>query len=569
MKHSTVKIIHCPTIRCNKCPFSLSSTCEQLVAIRNSGALLKVVLIEPERKTIHIGGIGADCPTSPPWFVDGWETIFLGDKTNNIPKYLMNLLDIFLVGPYLSLFWYESRTNQTKHKFFPLVKTPLELDLLNKLCIKSDRFVRTKSMSRTQLNERTKKVYSNAFEYISESIPEINEKTRKRIAEIVSHRTTVFGELFPLLLDDEVEEIYFDKPESCIYFDHQSLGRCISDTTLSIEDTSRIITLLRAESNLHLDQMNPSLKTEFHILGNTLRIAVSIPPLSSDGLHFEIRRAKTNPFSLIDLIRNGTLTLDVAAVLLLAVLSRFNITITGAPSAGKTTLLNALDMTTPRWWRKIYIEDALESRLLQNHHQVRIKVDPVDEIKGKFEKSAEIIKSLHRSPDYLILGEIQTKEHSQALFQAITAGLRTMQTCHSKSAASLVSRWTLNHGINPSNLALMDIIVTMDRPIPSQSKRVVKEIVEIKKDLIDGLLVFSGLNSIYTQNNDDSNVNGWAENGAFLAHAHDIGLQNHILSFKALIQLLKKELEKEFLSIPLGEKLCNGKHPMEYLLSFS
>jgi type IV secretory pathway ATPase VirB11/archaellum biosynthesis ATPase len=565
--NSNVKIIHCPTIRCNECPFSLPQTCKQLASIKNSKTSMKVILLEPRRKSIHVGGIGAECPTSPPWLVNGWETIFIDE--NNMLEYIKDLIDVCLVEPYLSLFWQRTPGNQITCKSLPLVKTSLELDLLSKLCEQSDRFTNLKSISRIQLNERIHRIKSNVFEEVSRSIPEINEKTRIRIAEVISHRTNALGPLFPIILNDKIEEIYLDKPESNVYFDHQNMGRCLSDITLSIEDIPSIITLLRAESNLHLDQMNPSLKTNLNVIGNILRIAVSIPPLSSDGFHFEIRRAKSEPFTLIDLINNGTLPLEAAAILLLAVISRFNITITGAPSVGKTTLLNALDMTTPRWWRKIYIEDALESRLLREHHQVRIKVHPVDELKGKLEKSAEIIKSLHRSPDYLILGEIQTKEHSQALFQAITAGIRTIQTCHSESAASLISRWTLNHGIEPSNIALIDIIVTLDRLIPGQSKRVVREIVEVKKKLVDGLLVFSGLNSIYNRNNDSEKVGGWAEDGVFLIRAHEIGLQNHIPAFNALIEYLRNAVKKEPSHIPLGEKLCHNIHPMEYSILLS
>lgn len=570
METSRVKIIHCPTIRCNKCPFSTSPTCKQLVAINNSDFPVKVVLSEPKRKTIHFGGINSKCPVSPPWFVDGWETIFLG-KNNTILDYSKDIFDVFLVEPYLSIFWHKTPDNQLSHKSFPLVKTPLELDLLEKLCTQSSQFIPPKSLSRIQLNERIQHIQSNVFEFISQSIPELSEKTRIRIAKIVSHHTTVLGPLFPALLDDKIEEVYFDKPESHIYFDHQDMGRCLSDITLSNEDTIRIITLLRSESNQHLDQMNPSLKTELNILGNMLRIAISIPPLSSDGLHFEIRRTRVRPFTLLDLIKNETLTLEAAAILLLAITSRFNITITGAPSSGKTTLLNALDMTTPRWWRKIYIEDVLESRVLQEHHQVRIKVNPVDEMNRKFEKSTEIIKSLHRSPDYLILGEIQTKEHSQALFKAITAGLHTIQTCHSKSASSLISRWTLNHEVNPSNIALMDLIVTMNKPNPGQSKRIVTEIAEIKREIIDGFLHFSGLNCIYNQNGINGNVNSWVNNVAFKIHANEIGLQNPMLAFDVLVALLRDEIENKTRSpfIPLGEKLYRHTHPMEYSYTFS
>jgi type IV secretory pathway ATPase VirB11/archaellum biosynthesis ATPase len=564
MKHTNLNVIQCPLTRCNKCPSWIAPTCEQLLAIKNNNTSKKVILLEPERKSIHVGDAGDNFPTAPPWISNGWETIFI-DEEIDILNHSIDLLDVYFVGPYLSIFYREPSSNQIIHRSSPLIKTPLELDLLHKLCSQHDYFIQPQSMTRIRLSERIQQAYSDAFEHISQSIPEISRKTRMRIAEITAHHKTVLGGLFPILFDDKVEEIYLDMPESPIYFDHQNMGRCISDTTLSTKDEMRLITLLRAESNLHLDKSNPSLKSDLQILGTTLRISISIPPLSPDGLHLEIRRAKSKPFTLIELIRNGTLTLEAAATLLLAVSSRFNITITGAPGVGKTTLLNALDMTTPRWWRKIYIEDVLESRLLQEHHQVRIRVNPVDEINARFQKSTEIIKSLHRSPDYLILGEIQTMEHSQALFQAITAGLHTIQTCHSKSAASLVSRWTLNHRINPSNIALMDIIVTLDRPIPGQSKRVLREIVEIKRDLVDGLLVFSGLNTIYNQATDNK-LKGWADNGAFLTQAHDIGLENHHCIINSLVELLRNELRKKIgaPSIPLGEKLWDNIHPMEY-----
>ncbi len=418
---------------------------------------------------------------------------------------------------------------------------------------------------RMDLSERLRYVSERVSGKIVETLPEINETTRERIADVVAGRTSVLGRFLPILLDDGVEEVYVDRPGVPVYFDHQRFGRCSSDIVLDKDDVSRLATLVRAESNLHLDRRNPSLKTNLRLYDIALRLAISTPPLSPDGVHLEIRRAKENPFSIMDLVLNGTLGLKAAAALALAVGSRFNITITGGPGTGKTTLLNALDMSTPSTWRKIYIEDAIESRVFTNHHQVRIRVDPVDEVSSRFDKTSEIIKTLHRSPDYLVLGEIQTAEHSRALFQAIAAGLRAMQTCHSDSAASLVARWTSGHGIEKTNVALLDLIVTMERPIPSKSYRRLNQIVEVRREVVNGFLVFSGLNTLYDWRNPESVK--WAKDGAFMFHAHRIGLESHVPAYEAILAYLEHEKSSSSTgpSSSLSDRLWGEGHPMQSL----
>jgi Flp pilus assembly CpaF family ATPase len=535
--------------------------CRKLGQIEDSSVdIIWTVLIEAERGFLHFCGHKELLQTYPPWYVDGWETVFIGTNCHLL-KDLGDILEVYKVGPYLTLF--KKSGNQILHHSIPIVRTSLEYSLVEELSDSTTQFENSANIIslRKGITQRLEMTTGIISKHILKLIPEINEITRNTLSEIIAQRRSVFGPLIPILLDDLVEELYLDYPGAHVYFDHQKLGRCDTNFTFLEHDVPKIITLIRAESNLHLDRSNPSLKMDLQVLGATLRFSVSIPPLSPDGLHLEIRRARNRPFSITDLIDNNTITPEVAAILLLAATCRFNITITGGPGTGKTTLLNALDMTTPRWWRKIYIEDAVESRNQENHHQVRFRVDPVDEQLSKSDKSSEIIKCLHRSPDYLILGEIQTAEHSNALFQAIAAGLRTLQTCHSDSSSSLISRWKLSHGIQDSNLAMMDLIVTLERPKPGESNRRVKEIVETRRKIVDGLLQFSGLNVVYDVRKGQGD---WAHDGAFMIYARDHGIDSHVPALSSLMDMMTSELYRSDLDM-LSEQLWSNGHPLNFV----
>jgi Flp pilus assembly CpaF family ATPase len=556
-----IHVIRCPSGRCEKCPQKQDSGCQKLMHINELKDMKsQVLLVEPERGLLHFCEAGSLKQSEPSWITEGWESVFIGIDSDLFQE-VDDVITLYKVGPYLSIFMLDEY-KQATYNAVPIVRTALEHSLVVDLSQKSVQFNNKSCCVRGDYNQKLKQDIDDISRHIMNSIPEINENTRVRLSEIIAYRRSILGKIMSIILDDSVEEIYLDRPYAPIYFDHRENGRCVTSITFQDDEVPNIITLIRSESNLHLDRSNPSLKMDFQIKDAVLRFSASMPPLSPGGLSLEIRRARNSPFTIKNLIDNETLTPEAAAILLFAVSCRFNITITGGPGTGKTTLLNALDMTTPNWWRKIYIEDAIESREQAAHHQVRFRVDPMDELSMKFSKSEEIIKCLHRSPDYLILGEIQTDEHSRALFQAITAGLRTIQTCHSGSAASLISRWKLGHGIQDDNLALMDVIVALDRPKPGESKRRVSEIIEIRRREVNGLLEFNGLNVIY--NSKLRGVSNWADDGAFMSRARESGVESHIPALENLIQNICQDNNTSNLGM-LSELMWSYGHPMLYI----
>lgn len=529
---ATVIVNHCPIGRCESCSDLLQSKCKWLHEETYVTIPKAILFVEAGKGLIHIGGLDGKLPSMPPWKDESWNSI---STEECVLRDIDACIDAYRVGSYLSLFL--QRANIITYMPLAILGSSLEHALLEDLKKRYRDSIRIDSHERKSLEESVNHAIKLLFRDASCRFPEIGEETLQTVSRLAAHSETVLYPIMPLILDDMVEEIFFDKPNQRIYFDHAEHGRCLSKLTFRNDDLSRISTLLRAESNMHLDSRNPSLKTNLNLLGNRLRVTAIIEPLANDGFSLSLRRLRKSPFSILDLIGNGSLTREVAAALLLAVNNRMNITITGAPGSGKTTLLNALDATTPSKWRKLYIEDTVESRPLENHHQLRLCVDPVDELAGVLSKSKEIVKSLHRSPDYVVLGEIQTMEHSRALFEALAAGLRTIQTCHANSASGLVSRWSINHGISDANLAMMDIVITMDRPNPGSAKRFVKELVEVKRKVSDGIIRFAGLNNLYSAV-DSAKSFQWCDNGAFKLAAKEVGTNSHTATYDEILQNL-------------------------------
>ncbi|RLF17723.1 MAG: hypothetical protein DRN06_03280 [Thermoprotei archaeon] len=288
-------------------------------------------------------------------------------------------------------------------------------------------------------------------------------KNSRAVTEASVFKSLGLLKLAPFLLDEMVEEFFLDKPSSHIYLIHSKWGRCRSNVILNERDVNRIITHLKIDSGLPLDYENPSLKCELITEAFHVRASVDIPPLAVDGPTLDFRKLRKKVWTLPDLVNNGTLTPEAAAYLLFCLFRRRNITVVGEPNTGKTTLINALDLCSPPHWRKIYVEDVTESipQLKLGKHQVRLKVSPFESRRQTFLKSLEVLRLLHRSPDFVILSEIQTPEHSKALFQALSSGLRGLQTCHASTLEGLLRRWILHHGISPINLLDLDLLVQM------------------------------------------------------------------------------------------------------------
>lgn len=394
----------------------------------------------------------------------------------------------FQVGPYTVMVL----TNLDQGENFYSVSSLSDNDsTLSRIVAEVTAYIRTiphatsKHVGLLSLDQLLETREREALRLIKERFPEIPQDVASSVARLSCYESTGIGSIAPFLIDENIEEFFIDQPGAAVYLDHSKWGRCRTNVCPSPSELKRIETRLRAESGFRLDRLNPSLKTEIATREFMVRASLDVSPLAADGFHLDIRRLERNRFSLVALVKNGTLSLEAAAYLYFSVLRRRNIVAIGEPGSGKTTLINALDLLTPPHWRKIAIEDAIESIPQRDlgKHQVRLKVEPVEEKKRFLSKGREIVSLLHRTPDVIYLGEIQTASHSKAMFHALSAGLTGLQTCHADSPEQAMVRWVVHHNIPPICLRQIGIIVHVKKvgtsPQGIQRRRVVR-ICEVK-----------------------------------------------------------------------------------------
>lgn len=347
--------------------------------------------------------------------------------------------------------------------------------------------------------------YSSMEEY------SLMEEEKEFLSILYAFEFMRISRLLPLMFDEHVQEFYVDSPYTRIYLDHDRWGRCLTNIILTGEEVEAIKTHMQTFSGYSIDYSVCSLKTDWYFKKAAYRISLDTFPLSSTGFSLDVRRISSQTYTLPQLIHSRMLSKEIAIFLLFFLNFGRNVTIIGETNSGKTTLLNALDLFLPPEKRRVYVEDVQESLdlLRFNYHQAKYKVSPYD-VTLKGGKSTEVTKILHRSPNIIVLGEIQSEEHSRALFNSLSSGIRGLQTFHATSPIQAFRRWIFSHKIDPVSLFELDIIVCMGKTHSFPVKRFVSNVYEILP--ADGLKFslenFSiSLNEIFTRNVSEDFVN--------------------------------------------------------------
>jgi flagellar protein FlaI len=246
-----------------------------------------------------------------------------------------------------------------------------------------------------------------------------------------------YGRLDPILRDKRAEDISADGPGIPVYVYHQRYGSLKTNIIFSREELDSLIYKLAQRSGRHISLARPLLDAS---LPSHDRLQLSIGgQVTTRGSTFTIRKFREIPFTPIDLINLGTLSVEMAVYFWLAVENGFNIIITGGTASGKTTFLNTISMFIPPNCKIVSIEDTREINLLHENWIPSVTRDT--EESGLIEMFDLLRTALRQRPEYLLVGEVRGRE-AYTLFQAMATGHITFATFHADSVESLVKRLT-------------------------------------------------------------------------------------------------------------------------------
>jgi len=189
------------------------------------------------------------------------------------------------------------------------------------------------------------------------------------------------------------------------------------------------------------DEVNDEMPLLDARLPDGSRVAAAIPPCSRRGTTLTIRKFQSRRFTPEELVRIGTVTLDVMDHLKDAVEQHRNIIISGGTGSGKTTMLNALASFIDPKERVVLIEDTSE---------IEISLENLVEFEARRERPEQravtvrdlLRATLRHRPDRIILGEVRGGEAFDLLQALNTGHSGTLSTIHANSAEQAVTRFT-------------------------------------------------------------------------------------------------------------------------------
>jgi archaeal flagellar protein FlaI len=282
-------------------------------------------------------------------------------------------------------------------------------------------------------------------EYLRQKVIEINKQfgikldpsSMNRIMYFIVRDLIGYGKLDPVLRDKRAEDISADGAGIPVFVYHQKYGSLESNVSFSAEELDSIIYKLAQRSGRHISMSKPLLDAS---LPNHDRLQLSIgSQVTTRGSTFTIRKFRETPFTPVDLINMGTISIEMAVYLWMAVENGFNILIAGGTASGKTTFLNTISMFIPPSSKVVSIEDTREINLA--HQNWIPSVTRETEERGSIGMFDLLKTALRQRPEYLLVGEVRGQEAS-TLFQAMATGHITFSTVHADSVESLVKRLT-------------------------------------------------------------------------------------------------------------------------------
>ena len=294
-----------------------------------------------------------------------------------------------------------------------------------------------------------------------------------------------YGKIQPLFGDDDLEEVMYNGGQQCVKVAHRKFGICRTNIWVEDEEGLAIAKNIASFTSVPLGD-GPGLVPIFDgRLPDGSRVNGTIPPVTPDGPTLTIRKFKEDPFTMIDLVKFGTVNLRLAAMMWVWIdgldARPANFVIAGGTGSGKTTTLNCLGMYIPWDKRLLTVEDTAELQVYHDHwlrmETRRERPDGTAEV----DMNDCLKSSLRMRPDRIIVGEVRGPECATLLTAMNTGHDGSFGSLHANTGAETITRM-INPPMNvpPIMLSGLDLIIIQARlHVQGKTVRKITEVLEV------------------------------------------------------------------------------------------
>ncbi|MCJ7697091.1 MAG: type II/IV secretion system ATPase subunit, partial [Thermoplasmata archaeon] len=287
----------------------------------------------------------------------------------------------------------------------------------------------------TMLNESLQKI-------IVDSHIKLNETSKDKIFYYIFQEFVGYGKIDILMHDEGIEDISCDGPNIPIFIYHKTYESIKSNIVFENPDELDSFAVKLAQiCGKQISIYEPIIDGK---LADGSRLSVMLAKTVTPFSTFTIRRFREDPFTPIDLINTGTMSLEMAAYFWLAIENGASILFCGGTASGKTSTLNAFALFLPAAYKIFSIEDTREVMLPhENWIAGTTRTGFSQSAEHKTSKDIDMFDltraALRQRPQVVIVGEIRGQE-AYALFQAMATGHISYSTIHASDIHTLVQR---------------------------------------------------------------------------------------------------------------------------------
>ena len=309
-------------------------------------------------------------------------------------------------------------------------------DIIKKLLMTELSISLTEIKSKKDAEKRLRKKIAQLIRKFKLEIP---SKNFSKISYYAIRDFIYLGKIEPLMRDHMVEEISCDGTAIPLYVWHREYESI--PTNIMFTSDKELNNFARKISYIcgkHVSTANPIIDAS---LPEGSRINLTLGhEITKRGSTFTIRRFRADPITVIDLIKFGTMSPEIAAYFWYITEKNATMLVAGGTASGKTTALNSLTAFIRPGQKVVSIEDTQELNLPHENWIPAVSRQNFTDGKiGEINQYDLLRAALRQRPDVIIVGETRGRE-AYTLFQAMATGHGGYSSIHADSVEATLTR---------------------------------------------------------------------------------------------------------------------------------